>query len=165
MRTARRRSERGGVILRRALPGDAEALARLHRLTVRRSLAFLPDLHTPQEDLWFFAHELLPKRDVRVAEIDGEARAYVAFRPGWIDHLFVHPDHQGRGLGPRLLRLALADGTERRLWTFQKNLRARAFYEARGFVLEALTDGAGNEEREPDALYVWRAPAGENSPR
>jgi len=144
------------LILREARSDDAQALARLHRLTVRASLPFLPELHTPQEDLWFFAHELLPKREVWLAEADGEPCGYVAFRPGWIDHLFVHPDHQGRGVGPSLLRRALQDGAERRLWTFQKNLRARAFYEARGFVLEQLTDGEANEEKEPDALYVWR---------
>lgn len=143
-------------MLRRALPADAEALARIHRHTVRVSLPFLPELHTPAEDLAFFANEMLPKREVWLAEQAGQLAGYIAFRPGWIDHLFVHPDHQGRGVGPSLLRRALQDGAERRLWTFQKNTRARAFYEARGFVLEQLTDGEGNEEKEPDALYVWR---------
>jgi hypothetical protein len=41
------------------------------------------------------------------------------------------------------------------LWTFQRNSRARGFYEARGFNLIERTDGARNEEREPDALYLW----------
>lgn len=144
------------MTLRRAQPADAEALARLHRLTVRVSLPFLPELHTPAEDLAFFEGEMLPKREVWLVEVDGQPVAYIAFRPGWIDHLFVHPEQQGRGLGPRLLKVALAEGSEWRLWTFQKNARARAFYEARGFVLETLTDGEGNEEKEPDALYVWR---------
>lgn len=144
------------MTLRRAQATDAEALARLHRHTVRASLPFLPELHTPEEDLAFFADEMLPRREVWLAEEGGRVAGYIAFRPGWIDHLFIHPDHQGAGLGPQLLKVALADGSERRLWTFQKNARARAFYEARGFVLETLTDGEGNEEKEPDALYVWR---------
>ncbi|WP_374570243.1 N-acetyltransferase family protein [Phenylobacterium sp.] len=144
------------MIQRRARADDAEALARLHRLTVRASLPFLPELHTPEDDLWFFGHELLPKREVWLAETEAAVVGYIAFRPGWIDHLFVHPEQQGRGIGPQLLRLALTEGSEVRLWTFQKNHRARAFYEARGFALEKLTDGAGNEEQEPDALYVWR---------
>jgi len=29
------------------------------------------------------------------------------------------------------------------------------FYEARGFALVRETDGSGNEEKEPDALYLW----------
>ena len=41
------------------------------------------------------------------------------------------------------------------LWTFQRNLRARRFYEANGFVAVRETDGAGNEEKEPDVLYRW----------
>ena len=41
------------------------------------------------------------------------------------------------------------------LWTFQRNAQARRFYEARGFVVVEQTDGAGNEEKEPDARYLW----------
>ena len=44
---------------------------------------------------------------------------------------------------------------EMRLWTLQKNIAARRFYEARGFRLVELNEGWNNEEREPDALYVW----------
>jgi hypothetical protein len=43
---------------------------------------------------------------------------------------------------------------------FQRNARARRFYERAGFVLAELTDGAGTEEREPDARYVWTPEAG-----
>ena len=42
------------------------------------------------------------------------------------------------------------------LWVFQRNEGARRFYERHGLRLAALTDGAGNEEREPDARYEWR---------
>ena len=41
------------------------------------------------------------------------------------------------------------------LWVFQQNANARRFYERRGFVLVRETDGSGNEERTPDALYAW----------
>jgi len=33
--------------------------------------------------------------------------------------------------------------------------RAIGFYKANGFRLVRETDGAGNEEREPDALFAW----------
>ena len=39
---------------------------------------------------------------------------------------------------------------------FQKNEGARRFYERHGFRLVRLTDGDGNMEKEPDALYEWR---------
>jgi GNAT superfamily N-acetyltransferase len=79
----------------------------------------------------------------------------IAFREGWIDQLYVLPEHQGRGTGNALLQVAQRDFNSLQLWTFQRNAPARRFYEARGFVLVQETDGAGNEEKEPDALYRW----------
>lgn len=145
--------------LRRATAEDAAAVAVIHRQALRVSLPFLPELHTAEEDLGFMRDRLLTQNEVWVAETDGAAAGYVAFHPGWIEHLYVHPDHQSKGLGPALLAKAMADGTERRLWTFQQNTRARAFYEARGFVAEEFTDGMGNEEKTPDVRYVWRPQA------
>ena len=40
------------------------------------------------------------------------------------------------------------------LWTFQRNTGARRFYERNGFIAVELTDGASNEEREPDVRYT-----------
>ena len=144
------------MILRPAAVEDAAAIAVVHRLAMRISLPFLPELHTPEEDLAFVRDRLSATNTVWVTEVAGEVVGYIAFHEGWVDHLFIHPDHQGAGLGPALLDKALEDGTERKLWTFQKNARARAFYEARGFVVEMFTDGDGNEEKEPDVLYVRR---------
>ncbi|WP_374576443.1 N-acetyltransferase family protein [Phenylobacterium sp.] len=147
------------MILRRASLADAGEIGRLHHRTMRTSLPFLPDLHTAAETEGFIAKVLMPTCELWVAEGEGRILGYVAFKPGWIDQLYVAPEEQGRGVGPALLAKALEDGSERRLWTFQKNARARAFYEQRGFRIETLTDGQDNEEREPDVLYVWR---GEN---
>jgi len=149
------------VILRRAAAADAQAVAFVHRTAVRVSLPFLPELHTAAEDLWFFSQRFLPANEVWVAEASGgEVVGYIGFDPAWINHLYILPESQGQGIGPALLEKALADGRPRRLWTFQQNTRARRFYESRGFALIALTDGSGNEEKTPDALYEWRAPAG-----
>jgi GNAT superfamily N-acetyltransferase len=144
------------VTLRRARPEDAQAIAVLLRETFRVSLPFLPELHSPEEDLWFVRERMLVVDEVWLAD-EGDALAgFIGFRDGWIDHLYVHPDWQGRGVGPVLLARPLASRQARRLWTFQKNARARKFYEDRGFRLIRLTDGSGNEEKEPDALYEWR---------
>jgi GNAT superfamily N-acetyltransferase len=123
---------------------------------MRTSLPFLPDLHAEAEVIAYAALEILPNNEVWLAEIDGSVAGYIAFAENWIHHLYIHPDRQRQGLGPQLLAKAMEDGRTRRLWTFQKNQRARRFYEARGFRLIELTDGRGNEEREPDALYEWR---------
>jgi putative acetyltransferase len=144
------------VILRRATEGDAQAIAIVHRTAMRVSLSFLPELHTAEEDLAFFVDRFLPANEVWVAELDGEVLGYVGFDADWINHLYVAPQAQGQGIGPQLLALALGDGRPRRLWTFQQNVRARRFYEAHGFRLLDVTDGQGNEEKTPDALYEWR---------
>jgi GNAT superfamily N-acetyltransferase len=145
------------VILRRASAQDAPAIGRLHRDTLRASLPFLPDLHAEPDVIAYIGREVLPNNEVWVADEAGEVVGYVAFAPGWINQLYVRLDRQGQGVGPQLLAKALADRAPRRLWTFQKNLRARRFYEQRGFRLVELTDGAGNMEKEPDALYEWRS--------
>jgi ribosomal protein S18 acetylase RimI-like enzyme len=73
-----------------------------------------------------------------------------------MEHLYVAPEHHRRGIGAALIERA----KERRpagfrLWVFQRNTGARDFYEHHGFRLVELTDGSGNEEKEPDALYEW----------
>jgi len=145
------------LTLRPARPDDAAAIAVVHRTAMRVSLSFLPELHTAEEDLSYFAERFLPANTVWVAEIDGRVAGYIGFDADWINHLYLLPEAQGQGIGPRLLAKALEDGRTRRAWTFQRNARARRFYETRGFVLVELADGSGNEEKEPDALYEWRA--------
>ena len=148
--------------MRRASLDDMPALARLHRHTVTISLPFVPHLHTPEEDAWWFAERLYATNEVWLVEGEGGPAAYIAFRPGFIEHLFVHPERQGAGLGPRLLAKAKDAFAELSLWTFQQNLRARAFYEKHGFEVVMETNGEDNEEKLPDVLYRWRrAAAGE----
>ena len=72
-----------------------------------------------------------------------------------IDQLYILPKAQGRGCGTALLLLAQNAFGCLHLWTFQRNIRARRFYEAKGFRLVEETDGAKNQEKEPDALYFW----------
>ncbi|WP_422110095.1 GNAT family N-acetyltransferase [Bradyrhizobium elkanii] len=64
--------------------------------------------------------------------------------------------------GGALLEIARQDAGRLQLWTFQRNARARRFYETRGFVADEETDVSGNEEREPGVHYRWtRGPADE----
>lgn len=141
--------------LRPATPEDAPAITLIQREAFRLSLPFLPAPPPIEGHLAYISGRLMAEDAVWVAEVEGAVAGYVAFREGWIDHLYVHPDHQGRGIGPALLVKAMADGTPRQLWTFQQNARARRFYEARGFRAVEFTDGAGNMEKTPDVRYLW----------
>jgi GNAT superfamily N-acetyltransferase len=79
----------------------------------------------------------------------------LALGDGKIDQLYVEPRWQGRGVGTALLEKAklLAPGGLA-LFTHQRNARARAFYEARGFRPVQLGTSPPPES-EPDVRYVW----------
>lgn len=146
-----------GIEFRLAGIGDSAAAARLHRATVRACLPYLPDLHSADEDRAFFRDQLFARCAVWLAETPagGALRGYIAFRPGWVEHLFVDPARHGAGIGGALLDRAKAANDRLELWVFQRNRAAIRFYEARGFRHVRSTDGRDNEEREPDALYAW----------
>ena len=116
----------------------------------------LPELHAEDEVRAWVAASVLPDAAVWVAEMDDEVVGYLALKGADLEHLYVATGCQGRGVGGALLSKtkALSPG---RLWlyAFARNARARAFYEARGFVPIAFSGGAGNEEQEPDVLYEW----------
>ena len=71
--------------------------------------------------------------------------------------LYTDPALIGSGAGTLLLEAAKsADVVALELWCFEANVRARRFYEARGFHAIRFTDGSGNEERMPDVRYRWQ---------
>ena len=134
---------------------DMEAAARVHRAAYDCALPWLTGLHTPEEDRWFYRERVFKSCQVWGAFDEAVLTGIIAFRSDWIDQLYVLPDAQGRGAGSELLQIAKRAFDRLQVWTFQRNVRARRFYEARGFALVEETDGAGNEEKEPDASYVW----------
>lgn len=140
---------------RRANLDDMASLATLHRRAFFGAMPHMPVLHTPEEDLAFHSTVVIPSAEIWLIERSGMTAGFIAFRSGWIDHLYVHPDQQGCGIGSALLALAQAAERTLRLWTFQCNSRARRFYEQHGFRIEQETDGSNNEERQPDILYLW----------
>lgn len=145
------------VRIREATQADADALSRVF-IASFGTLTFLPKLHTDAETFDFIANSVLRQQDVLLAEVGSRAVGFVAMAHGdFLEHLYVHPDHQRRGIGGSLLERAkqrMPDGF--RLWVFQQNIAARRFYERHGLHVIELTDGAANEERTPDALYQWR---------
>jgi putative acetyltransferase len=140
--------------IRPATPQDAEAVARLFRAVRTACLPYLPDLHTPAEDLAFFRDHVFRDCTVWVA---GEAAidGFCAWRPGWVDHLYIRLESQGQGLGTALLAQPMKEYSPLRLWAFQRNTQALRFYAARKFQVVERTDGSRNEEHEPDALLEW----------
>ena len=141
-------------MIRRATGDDVEAIAALFRRSFR-TLDFLPELHTPEEDRAHLAG-VVAEQDVCVAEEDGRVVGFLALKGDHGTFFYVDPEAHGRGHGSALFeeaRRARPGGFE--FWVFQQNEQARRFYEHRGCVPVRFTDGSGNEERTPDVLYRW----------
>ena len=152
------------LLLRLDLADMAEA-AVVHRTAFDAALPTLAGLHTPEEDRWFYRQHVFRTCEIWGAREQDRLLGIIAFRPGWIEQLYVLPAAQAHGVGSALLDIARGAYPRLHLWTFQRNAPARRFYEARGFVLLAETDGTRNEERQPDALYRWTCPLPSGSAR
>ncbi|UGY14835.1 GNAT family N-acetyltransferase [Bradyrhizobium septentrionale] len=151
-----------GLSIRQLALADMDAAARVHRAAFDHALPWLAGLHTPDEDRWFYRERMFATCTLWGA-FDGAAMSgVIGFHDDWIEQLYVLPAAQGRGIGGALLDIARQGADRLQLWTFQRNVRARRFYEARGFAVVEETDGNRNEEKEPDVRYLWtRGPAGE----
>jgi GNAT superfamily N-acetyltransferase len=141
--------------IRLARTGEADTIAEVF-IASFRGLTYLPLLHTDDEIRRWIRTEMVPGHEVLVAEADDRIVGFAAMTHDLLGHLYVHPEVQNQGVGTALLE----DAKKRRpaglrLWVFQKNVGARRLYERHGFRLVELTDGTGNQEREPDALYEW----------
>ncbi|MFC9465720.1 GNAT family N-acetyltransferase [Streptomyces coelicoflavus] len=148
----------GAVLLRRASAADARAAA---DVWLRSFAAALPDVVRPRTDTEvraYFRHVVVEQYETWVAEAAGGAVVGVMVLEGEeLSQLYLAPEWRGIGIGDRFVALARqrrAAGLS--LWTFQVNAPARRFYERHGFTAVEWTDGARNEEREPDVRYVWR---------
>jgi GNAT superfamily N-acetyltransferase len=142
-------------MLRRLELADMDVAAQVHRAAFDHALPWLAVLRTPKEDQWFFRERVFATCEVWGAFDRDAMNGMIAFRRDWIDQLYVLPAAHRRGIGTELLQVAQQAFDRLQLWTFQRNAQARGFYQARGFILAEQTDGSGNEEKEPDARYLW----------
>ena len=129
------------IDIRRYRPGDLAGLIALFRDTVRRVngrdyspqqvMAWAPD----QIDARQWRHRF-DNKVVWVADLDGAPVGFVdVARDGLIDMLYVHADHQGKGIASLLLRTVEAGARTHglmRLFT-EASITARPFFEHRGF--------------------------------
>ncbi|HEY2673434.1 MAG TPA: GNAT family N-acetyltransferase [Rugosimonospora sp.] len=145
------------LILRRARVSDAAALADVWLRSYRTALPTVRLAHSEEEVRAWVRDVLVPEHETWVAVLGPTVVGLMALGDGWVDQLYLDPSWRGRGIGDRFVDLAkrrYPDGL--RLWTFQVNTPAHRFYERHGFVAVERTDGAGNEEHEPDVRYEWR---------
>ncbi len=139
---------------------DHDELADLYLASRADALGYLRKVHSDEETRAWVGWHVLAKGVTWVARVEGRIVGFLNLQGEDLDQLYLLPGFYRLGIGTRLLALAKAASPRRlELYTFQRNDRARAFYEAHGFTARRFGDGTLNEEGEPDAFYVWE-PAG-----
>jgi GNAT superfamily N-acetyltransferase len=108
----------------------------------------------------FFRDILLKECRVWIAERASHRAGVMATHGVWIRQLAVFPRFQRQGIGTALLAKARElSPRQLRLYTFQRNNAARAFYEHHGFAAIAFGISPAPES-EPDVEYRWEADVG-----
>jgi GNAT superfamily N-acetyltransferase len=149
---------RDATRIERATAGDAAEIAELYLASRSDALPFLRRVHSDAETRRWIADTLLTTRETWIARSGGRIVGVLALQGEDLDQLYLLPGWYRRGIGSLLLAKAKElSPTRLTLFTFQRNVRARAFYEAHGFHIIEMGDGTGNEEGEPDILYEWRS--------
>ncbi|WP_282688148.1 MULTISPECIES: GNAT family N-acetyltransferase [unclassified Streptomyces] len=127
--------------LRQALPEDVEPIAELRAVVMRPDLERLGryDEHRVRQRL----RDAYTPEHTSVIEAAGSFAGCVARRPAedgwWLEHFYLSPALQGRGIGSAVLRGVLDRADAERLPVRLDVLRgspARRLYERHGFTLE-----------------------------
>lgn len=119
-------------MIRPATAEDVPAIARINRVSRSHAMPWLPVLHSPQAVVGF-----------------------CGIAGGWLNHLYIHPDHQRLGLGAAFIAWAKEDAQDLHLWVFEQNQAARDFYAKHGFIEQEPTGGRTNKEGCPDIRMRW----------
>ncbi|RST13715.1 N-acetyltransferase [Streptomyces sp. WAC05374] len=143
-----------GWVLRSAVAADVEVIAELRATVMRADLERLGryDEHRVRQRL----RDAFSPQDTSVIMIDGELAGCVTVRPAegrlWLEHFYLAPHCQGRGLGSAVLRTVLeradAQGMTMGLNVLQGSA-ARRLYERHGFVVEV---------QDPIDVFMMRPP-------
>ncbi|WP_311213966.1 MULTISPECIES: GNAT family N-acetyltransferase [unclassified Arthrobacter] len=127
--------------LRPAVASDAAWIAELRAVVMRPDLERL-ERFDPVRVRERFLNGFQPEHTY-IIHTDGVDAGVIAVRPEpdarWIEHFYVAPTHQGRGLGGAVLRHVMTASLDER--PFRLNVlqgsAARRLYERHGFMLES----------------------------
>jgi GNAT superfamily N-acetyltransferase len=144
------------LILRPAMSEDAAQLAETYWLARDAAQPAMPPLVRSREEIRQWIRSWSYTGDVWLAETPARVVGLARFPGTWLDDLYVHPDTQREGVGRALLEVVQNLRPHGFcLWVFQSNQPARNFYLSHGLQELEYTDGATNEERQPDLRMAW----------
>ena len=128
------------VTLRASSDADAAWIADLRAEVMRPDLERLGRF----DPVWVrerFLRGFVPA-NTRLIDVDGETVGSIAVRTTsdehWLEHFYLAPAHQGRGIGSELLRRVRAEPRAALPWRLNvlQGSAARRLYERHGFVFE-----------------------------
>ncbi|WP_258131946.1 GNAT family N-acetyltransferase [Microbacterium sp. MYb62] len=129
------------VALRPARADDVEWIAELRADVLRPDLERLGRYDAIRVRQRF--RDAFEPAQTRIIVVDGTDVGSVAIRSEddarWLEHFYIAPSHQGRGVGTRVLAAVLDDDVLYRLNVLQGSA-ARSLYDRHGFVLESQDD-------------------------
>ncbi len=144
------------VLVEAAAESDAVEITALYVASRLEALPFVRPVHAESEVLDWIRNVLLKRGETVVARRCGTILGFAALVGNVLDQLYVLPGHYRCGIGRMLLDWAKTRSPNRLcLYTFQRNERARGFYESQGFRAINASAGERNEEKEPDIFYEW----------
>ena len=146
---------KASVSLGRFEPRRLDELIRMWRASFEAGVG-IADPHPLSEQREAFLTRVLPEHDVRVACLADDLVGFVAASAESLSQLYVRVGYHRRGIGTQMLDWAKArSGGSLWLYTFARNLNARAFYERHGFV--AIEHGFEPNWQLEDVKYRWTA--------
>ena len=149
------------VEIRLAQPDDLEAAVGVWERSRWDAQPWLEERmkYSHDDNLRHFRNVVMHENQVWLAVVGSEVVGLLALTEGDIDQLYVEPRCQGRGIGSALLERAKEISPKGiTLYTHQRNERAQAFYEKRGFRIVKLGVSPAPES-EPDVEYAWSPPS------
>ena len=133
----------------------AESAVTMWRASKGKALG-IAEQHSFEDHLNFLKFDLAKNNQVCLA-VDEEENVLglMVMDSEFLNQLYVHVEHQGKGIGTQLLNRAKENSNgSLKLYTFELNKKAQHFYEAHGFKI--IGGGSDNEEQLPDLLLQWK---------
>lgn len=142
--------------IRPAKTEDVPEIVALLRAWINET-PWMPELHSQSSMLRFWGGRVSETVTV-LAESPCGVLGFMTRDQDCLSALYLASEARGRGIGKALLDTAKQGADPLKLWVFEANHRARAFYEREGFSEVRRTSG-DNEEELPDILMKWSKPA------
>ena len=109
------------------------------------------------KNFWLVNYPMV-KEQFKTAEIyvdaESEVKGFVGLQSDYIAGIFVEKSYRNQGIGKKLINFLKKNHQELSLDVYDKNIRAKQFYEKNGF--EVSTQSIERETGEKESRLVWK---------